>query len=125
MNQYHDLEHAPSGRENFMTKRMNYPEVDLAKVVASYEDVYATSRDIPLLKNKTAIGGLDFASIKDFAAVGLLFKQGEDVIWKTHSFARKEYLDSANLKPPIREWERRGDLTIVDEIGRASCRERV
>ena len=98
-----------------MTKRMNYPEVDLAKVVASYEDVYATSRDIPLLKNKTAIGGLDFASIKDFAAVGLLFKQGDDVIWVTHSFARKEYLDSANLKPPIKEWERRGDLTIVDE----------
>src|SRR5699024_9474845 len=32
LNQYHDLEHAPSGRENFMTKRMNYPEVDLAKV---------------------------------------------------------------------------------------------
>ena len=81
-----------------MTKRMNYPEVDLAKVVASYEDVYATSRDIPLLKNKTAIGGLDFASIKDFAAVGLLFKQGDDVIWVTHSFARKEYLDSANLR---------------------------
>ena len=114
-NQYHDLEHAPSGRENFMTKRMNYPEVDLAKVVASYEDVYATSRDFPLLKNKTAIAGIDFASIKDFAAVGLLFKQGEDVIWKTHSFARKEFLDKAQLKPPIKEWERQGLLTIVDE----------
>lgn len=115
LNQYKDLQHAPSGRENFMTKRMNFPEVDLAKVVASYEDVYATSREIPLLKNKTAIGGLDFASIKDFAAVGLLFKQDEDVIWITHSFARKEYLDQANLKPPIKEWEKRGDLTIVDE----------
>ncbi|MDK9870666.1 MAG: terminase large subunit [Staphylococcus equorum] len=115
LNQYHDLEHSPSGRENFMTKRMNYPEVDLAKVVASYEDIYATNQEIPLLKNKTAIAGLDFGSIKDFAAVGLLFKQGDDVIWISHSFARKQYLDQANLQPPIKEWERQGLLTIVDE----------
>ncbi|GGA99701.1 terminase [Macrococcus hajekii] len=115
LNQYNDLQSEPSGRENFMTKRMNFPEVDLSKVVASYEDVYATNREVPLLKNKTAIGGVDFASIKDFAAVGLLFKQGDEVIWISHSFARKQYLDHANLKPPIKEWEKRGLLTIVDE----------
>lgn len=113
--QYNNLKFEPSGRENFMTKRMNWPEVDLAKVIASYEDIMATSREIPILKNKTAIGGVDYASIRDFAAVGLLFKQGEDVVWITHSFARKEYLEKANLKPPIHEWEKRGDITIVDE----------
>lgn len=115
LNQYADLQHAPSGRENFMTKRMNFPQVDLAKVVASYDDVMATAREIPPIKNKTCIGGVDYASIKDFASVGLLFKQGDDVIWLHHSFARKQYLDQAKLKPPIKEWEQRGDLTIVDE----------
>ncbi|UXU54258.1 terminase large subunit [Staphylococcus agnetis] len=115
LNQYHDLKHSPSGYENFMTKRMNLPEEDSSKIVASRDDVLATKRDIPPLKNKTAIGGVDYASIKDFAAVGLLFKQGDNVVWLSHSFARKEYLDQAQLKPPIKEWERRGHLTIVDE----------
>ncbi|EMN7853127.1 terminase large subunit [Staphylococcus pseudintermedius] len=115
LNQYKDLKHSPSGYENFMTKRMNLPEEDSSKIVASRDDVLATKRDIPTLKNKTAIGGVDYASIKDFAAVGLLFKQGDNVVWLSHSFARKEYLDQAQLKPPIKEWERQGHLTIVDE----------
>ncbi|EIS6435191.1 terminase large subunit [Staphylococcus pseudintermedius] len=115
LNQYKDLKHSPSGYENFMTKRMNLPEEDSSKIVASRDDVLATKRDIPPLKNKTAIGGVDYASIKDFAAVGLLFKQGDNVVWLSHSFARKEYLDQAQLKPPIKEWERLGHLTIVDE----------
>ncbi|EGQ3529070.1 TPA: terminase large subunit [Staphylococcus pseudintermedius] len=115
LNQYHDLKHSPSGYENFMTKRMNLPEEDSSKIVASRDEVLATNRDIPPLKNKTAIGGVDYASIKDFAAVGLLFKQGDNVVWLSHSFARKEYLDQAQLKPPIKEWERQGHLTIVDE----------
>ena len=69
-----------------MTNRMNLPEVDLAKSVASWEDILATNRPFPDLSHRTCVGGLDFASIKDFAAVGLLFKVGEDYVWKSHSF---------------------------------------
>lgn len=113
--QYRQLSSNPSGREEFVTKRMNLPEVDLAKTVASWEDILATNRTMPDLKNKVCIGGLDFASIKDFAAVGLLFKAGDDYIWKTHSFVRKGFLDNVKLKAPIKEWEQDGLLTIVDE----------
>ncbi|KGL46238.1 terminase TerL endonuclease subunit [Paenilisteria newyorkensis] len=113
--QFDALKNNPAGRPAFMTKRMNLPEVDLEKVVAPWEEILATNRAMPNLKNKACIGGFDYASIKDFAAVGLLFRVGEDYIWKTHSFARKEYLDIANLKPPIKEWEEQGLLTIVDE----------
>lgn len=113
--QWRQLVNNPSNREEFMTKRMNYPEVDLNKTVAAWEDILATNRPFPELQHRTAVGGLDFASIKDFAAVGLLFKVGEEYVWKTHSFARKEFLDTAKLKVPIDEWERQGLLTIVDE----------
>ena len=113
--QYKNLEFNPSSREEFMTKRMNLPEVDLEKVVAPWEDIVATNRAFPELKNHSCIGAFDYASVKDFAAVGLLFRDGDDYIWKTHSFARKGYLDVANLKPPIKEWEKQGLLTIVDE----------
>ena len=113
--EYKNLKHSPSSRENFMTKRMNLPEVDSSKVVASYEDILETNQEIPILKGKTAIGGVDYASIRDFAAVGLLFKHNDKVVWLSHSFARKGYLEEVQLKPPIKEWERQGLLTIVDE----------
>ncbi|MFD4928394.1 terminase TerL endonuclease subunit [Peribacillus butanolivorans] len=113
--EFKDLVNDPSNREEFMTKRMNLPEVDLAKSVASWEDILATNRPFPDLSHRTCVGGLDFASIKDFAAVGLLFKVGEDYVWKSHSFVRKGFLDTVTLKVPIKEWERQGHLTIVDE----------
>ncbi|KHE73160.1 terminase TerL endonuclease subunit [Halobacillus sp. BBL2006] len=113
--EYQDLANDPSNREEFMTKRMNLPEVDLAKTVAAWEDILATNRPFPELEHRTCVGGLDFASIKDFAAVGILFKDGEDYVWKTHSYVRKGFLDKVNLKAPIREWEEKGLLTIVDE----------
>jgi len=110
-----DLEEDPSGREDFMTKRMNFPETDLQRSVASVEEINATNRPFPPLSHLPCVGGLDFASIRDFAAVGLLFKVGEDYVWKTHSFVRQGFLDMVKLKPPIHEWEKQGLLTIVDE----------
>ncbi|MEK5058638.1 terminase [Paenibacillus sp. FSL H7-0326] len=115
LTQYKQLVNNPSNREEFMTKRMNYPEVDLNKTIASWDDIIATNRPFPELKHRTAVGGLDFASIKDFAAVGLLFKVGENYVWKSHSFVRKGFLDAVKLKAPIRQWEAQKLLTIVDE----------
>ncbi|MGP4073786.1 terminase large subunit domain-containing protein, partial [Piscibacillus sp. B03] len=105
----------PSARIKFMTKRMNTPATDLTTSVATWEEIEATNRPFPDLKHRTAVGGLDFASIRDFAAVGLLFKVGDDYVWKTHSFIRKGFLDAVELKPPIYDWEKEGFLTIVDE----------
>lgn len=113
--EYKDLANDPSNREEFMTKRMNLPEVNLNKVVASWEEVLATNRPLPDLAHRTCVGGLDYASIKDFAAVGLLFKVENDYVWKSHSFVRKEFIGTVKLKAPIKEWERLGLLTIVDE----------
>lgn len=113
--QYKQLANNPSGREEFMTKRMNLPEVDTAKSVASWEDILATNRPFPDLKHRSCLGGLDYASIKDFAAVGLLFKVDDDYVWKSHSFVRKGFLDEYTLKAPVYEWEEQGLLTIVDE----------
>ncbi|MCI2773421.1 terminase TerL endonuclease subunit [Staphylococcus petrasii] len=114
-NQYNEMAYSPTKRQEFMTKRMNLPEVDLEKVVAPWEEILATNRPFPNLENRQCIGGLDYASIKDFAAVGLLFRDGDDYIWKSHSFVRKGFLDTVKLKAPIYEWEKQGLLTIVDE----------
>lgn len=126
--QYEEMIEDPSNREEFMTKRMDYPVMDVERSVASYEELVATKRDFPDLYGETCIGGLDFAAVRDFAAVGLLFKVGDDYVWKSHSFVRKEFVDtfygysrpkdSVNGKKqfaPIRKWEEEGHLTVVDE----------
>ena len=105
----------PSARIRFMTKRMNSPAEDLETSIATWEEIEATNKPFPDLENKSCIGGIDFASIRDFLAVGLLFKIDGEYIWKTHSFARKGFLDNVDLKPPIYEWQEQGLLTIVDE----------
>ncbi|MGX7596300.1 terminase TerL endonuclease subunit [Planococcus plakortidis] len=104
----------PSARIRFMTKRMNCPATDLTASVATWEEILATNRPVPDLRHKVAVGGLDFASIRDFASVGLLFKEGEDYIWKTHSFVRRGFLKNVAMEAPIEDWEKEGLLTILD-----------
>lgn len=104
----------PSARIRFMTKRMNRPATDLTASVATWDEIKATNRPFPDLAHRVAVGGLDFASIRDFASVGLLFKVGNDYIWKTHSFVRRGFLDSVEMQAPIENWEKEGLLTIVE-----------
>nr|WP_263313622.1 terminase TerL endonuclease subunit [Mammaliicoccus sp. Marseille-Q6498] len=113
--QYKQLANNPSNRPEFMTKRMNLPEVDLSLSIAQWDDILATNRRIPPLDYKQCVGGMDFADIRDFASVGLLFKQNDEYIWKSHSFVRQGFLNNVNLKVPINEWADSGLLTIVDE----------
>jgi phage terminase large subunit-like protein len=127
--EYEDLEDDPSNREEFMTKRMNLPVTDLERSVAKWEEIEATNQPMPNLLNRECIGCLDFASIRDFAACGLVFKHEGKYPFITHSFVRKEFADkyySYSKKhdaemagkrkfAPIRDWEKQGLLTVVDE----------
>lgn len=126
--EYEDLEDDPSNREEFMTKRMNLPITDLERSVAKWEEIEATNRPFPDLEYKECIGCLDYASIRDFAACGLLFRDDGNYIFKTHSYVRKAFADKfysyskkhdaemAGKKKfaPIRKWEEDGLLTVVD-----------
>lgn len=74
-------------RIEFMTKRMNMPVDDTRKEVATYEDRLATNQPFPEnLKGMEAIGAVDFAQIRDFCAVGVLFKHDGKRYWKHHTF---------------------------------------
>lgn len=125
--EYENLQDDPSTYEEFVTKRMNLPVVDLEKTVAKWEEILATNRPLPDTTGMECIGTLDFASIRDFAACGLLFRVNEDYVFKTHSFVRKEFADiyygysrkdnerKKQNFAPIKEWEKQGLLTVVDE----------
>lgn len=116
MEDYLDLEESPSGRQEFVIKRMNFTEGDGERDVAPYEQVKAaTGLEIPELDGKSCVAGFDYASIRDFASVGLLFKVDNKLVWFQHSYVRKGYLDAFKPKAPIKEWEKDGYLTIVDK----------
>lgn len=116
----------PSGREEFVTKRMNLPLDDLERSVAPYEQIKATNRALPDLVGKECIGSVDFASVRDFIGCALTFKDNDTYPSLFHSYAMKPFVDkyygysrkdARDLKKviaPIAEWVDRGDLEIMD-----------
>lgn len=126
MKQYKKLENEPSGRTAFVVKRMNFLEDNMENSVASWEEIMATNRPFFEL-NSTPIGSLDYGSVRDFAACGLLFKKGEEFAFKTFTYAIKYFCDvhygysssgqsaGAEKKAPIKEWEKKGLMKVVDE----------
>ena len=67
------------------------PETDSQSVVAPWDDIMATNRPIPPLENNECIGGLDYASLKTLQQLVCYLDRGDDYIWKTHSFAKKNF----------------------------------
>lgn len=125
--EYTELNYEPSGRSEFVTKRMNLVEGDLEHSVASKDEINATNRPYFDLNGLTPVGSLDYGSVRDFAACGLLFKRGEEYVFDTYSFAIKHFVDvhygysntasamGGGKKAPIKDWEKRGLMEVVDE----------
>lgn len=125
--EYTTLTYEPSKKDEFMTKRMNMPALNLERSVAPYSEIKATNRPYPIpLEGKECIGAVDFASIRDFTACGLLFKHKGDFLFKHHSFARKEFVESLygygkkqdefkrKVLPPIQKWEEQGLVSVLN-----------
>lgn len=126
--QYRTMDESDSARAEFMTKRMNLPAMDANKSVASKDEIMATKQSVEVPPGSVAIGAVDFSSVRDFTAVGLLFYVDGKYVWQTHSFATRSFVTKYmgyNLAPseikgshvfaPLKEWESKGDLTIIDE----------
>lgn len=111
LSEYQNALRRPSLYHEFLTKRMNIPHQDETRVVAKWEDIVATNQEIPKLDGESCIGGLDYASVRDFCGVGLLFKKNGKKIWLSHTFinrnsphlalVKKEVIEEADLKGEI------------------------
>lgn len=114
--EYDKLEEEPSGRHEFIVKRMNFTEGDGEKDVTTQDKIIKANREWEYdLQGLPCIVGFDFANLRDFTSVGTLFCVDGQYIWKQHSFCRKWFIDTFKPKAPLREWEEKGLLTIVDE----------
>lgn len=116
LTEYGKASNRPELYHEFMTKRMNIPHVDETREVAKWEDVLATNQEIPDLEGLKCIGGIDYASVRDFCGVGLLFKKCGKKIWLNHTFINKNSptLGLVN-KDVLREAESKGEITYTNK----------
>lgn len=101
-------------KAKWLTKRMNILGVKLSNSVASKAELEAATRDFGKLNDLPAIGSVDLSSVKDFTAMGLLFKRGDEYIWNSHTYVLKKFLETEAIPAPIDEWESDGLLTKID-----------
>lgn len=114
--EYDKLQDEPSGRREFVVKRMNFTEGDAERDVTTQHKIKIANRECEYdLEGRSCIVGFDFANLRDFTSVGTLFSIEGEYIWRQHSFCRQWFIDTFKPKAPLREWEEKGLLTIVDE----------
>lgn len=86
----------------FMTKRMNIPKQLFQHKIATYEDILATDQELPDdLHLYECIGGVDYAELRDFCSVGLLFKRQGKRYWIHHTFIWHQALKMQDINQDI------------------------
>ena len=96
---YVDMKMLPSKRAEFVTKRMNLPDRNEEETVTSwnnilrccYDDIkLKTLRQTNEQKGKNAIIGIDYADVRDFASAGILTKDGDEYVFRQHTWICSE-----------------------------------
>lgn len=110
---YEEMKRIPSKRAEFMTKRMNWPmrneEIAVTSwgniLKACYENVEKKiERTIPDETSfEPCIIGIDYASIRDFASAGKLFKINGEYVWRQKTWILRNSPFFNSIKFPIEQ----------------------
>lgn len=100
----------------FMTKRMNRPQGNKDAEVTSWENILKTNGEIPDLKGRSCVCGIDFSKTTDFVSAFLLFKDREKYYGIHHSWFCTASNDKHRIKYPLQQAVDKGYLTIVDDV---------
>ncbi len=106
----------PSRHHSFMTKRMNSPEQKKDLIVATWDDILKTKREVPDLTGHSCVAGIDYMMTTDFMSVFLLFKIEGIYYGITHSWYCANSADLSRIKAPLKEWEIKRHITKVDDV---------
>ncbi len=101
---------------DFYTKRMNLPRTNLELAVTEYENILATRRPLPDMEGWSCTVGIDFASLRDWAAVNFHFLRGEERFDLNHAWLCLRSPELPRIKAPWREWAEQKLITPVDEV---------
>ena len=115
----------PSKRSEFLSKRMNLPAERDDLIITSWDNILKASykdvenkipRDYIPKKNQPAIIGIDFASLRDFASVGVLTKNGDELCWRQKTVICSSNKFYKDIKFPFDNACQKGfeDFIVVD-----------
>lgn len=114
--EYQDYLLDPVINNAFMTKRMNIPQGKKDSEVTSWENILRTKRNPPDLEGKPCVIGVDFAKTTDFISAFALFKGEGEYYGIHHSWFCNRSNDKGRIKIPLDQMQKRGLLTIVDDV---------
>lgn len=116
MREYQDYKLDPVTNSAFMTKRMNIPMGNQDREVTSWENILRTKREVPDLRGKACVCGVDYAKLTDLVSAFLLFRVENVFYGLHHSWFCDRSKDKERIKLPLGEMVQRGLLTIVDDV---------
>lgn len=114
--EYADYMLDPVINNAFMTKRMNIPKGNTDAEVTSWKNILKTNGELPDLKGRSCVCGIDFSKTTDFVSAFLLFKDGDQYYGIHHSWFCNKSNDKHRIKIPLHEAVEKGVLTIVDDV---------
>jgi len=90
---------------DFYTKRMNRPRSGEELPVTEWDNIAATNRELPDMTGWSCTVGIDYASLRDWAAVNLHFKRGEERFDIGRYWVCTQNPDLSRVKPDWTQWD--------------------
>ena len=97
---------------DFYTKRMNLPRTNMEIAVTEWENIASTNKPLPDLSGWDCTVGIDFASLRDWAAVNFHFRKGDLRYDFGHYWLCLNSPELNRIKAPWQNWT---DVTPVSD----------
>lgn len=110
------MKYEPHIEQEFYTKRMNWPKGNKEIQVTEWDNIAATNKLVPDQSGRSAIVGIDYMKVTDFASVDLHFRDGDLRYDISYSWLCLNSADILRLKIPWKQWAEEGLLTLVDDV---------
>ncbi len=103
--QFIQMKYQPALEEVFYTKRMNWPKGNRELQVTEWENIAATNISLPDLTGWECTVGIDYASMRDWAAVNFHFRKGDTRYDIGRYWVCTQNPDLSRIKAPWETWD--------------------
>lgn len=107
------MKYQPSLEEEFYTKRMNWPKGNREIQVTEWKNIVATNKPLPDLTGWDCTVGIDYASLRDWAAVNFHFRKGDMRFDIGQYWVCTQNPELFRIKAPWQTW---GNCVPVDDV---------
>jgi len=103
--QFIEMKYNAALEEEFYTKRMNWPKGNRELQVTDWDNIAATNKPLPDLTGWDCAVGIDYASLRDWAAVNFHFRKGDLRYDFGKYWVCTQNPDLSRVKAPWQTWD--------------------